>query len=228
MTLSNITAFFQSIAVPLTTFVVGFGLAVIVGGIMAYRLVSRRYGARESDRAHIESSAEISFIGQQDGFWIVELKAILKNNGTAQHKVHKFWFELNAISADDPIDVSKKWGGQVNFGNEVAKGSFIPRGYSYCVIGPSVTASYSYVARVPQWASFLILHCWFDYDPGFSHWLEKTVQVPASTAPREKRHQDAPFAAFSIQPGRSAGATSPTDEARPAHRWDEPQDLPNG
>ena len=184
----------QPIVAPLVTFGAGFCLAVIVGALLAYRLASRRYGFREGGTAHIESSADISFIGQQDNFWIVELKATLANKGRGQHKVQKFWFNLDAIHADDPVDVSQKWNGQVNFGNEVAKGSFIPRGYGYCVIGPSVTATYSYVARVPDWATFLILHCWFDYGPGFSQWMEKTVQVPLSTGMPRTRHDNAQFA----------------------------------
>jgi hypothetical protein len=163
--------------------VAGLCLAVIVGGLLAYR----RYRAKQNSYAHIETSAEISFLGQQDNFWIVELRVILNNKGKAQHKIHKFRFDLNAIGADDPIDASKKGGGRVNFGNEIAKGSFVPRGYAYCVIGPAVTATYTYVARVPEWATFLMLHCRFDYNPGFSHWMEKAVQVPRSTALLDRR-----------------------------------------
>jgi hypothetical protein len=183
-------------------------LAVLIGGLLAYR----RYKARESSYAHIETSAEISFIGQQDNFWVVELKAILNNKGRVQRRIHGFRFDLNAIHADDTIDVSKKWGGQVNFANEIAKGSFIPPGYAYCVVGPSVMATYSYVARVPQWATFVILHCWFDYNPGFSHWFEKAVQVPTTTAPLDRRSADTPFAASSLQPGRLPGTGASADQ----------------
>jgi hypothetical protein len=197
-------------------------LAVMIGGLLAYR----RHRARESSYARIETAAEISFIGQQDNFWIVELKAILNNKGKVQRRIHKFRFDLNAIHADDAIDVSKKWGGQVNFANEIAKGSFVPRGYAYCVVGPSVTATYSFVARVPQWATFLILHCWFDYNPGFTHWMEKAVQVPTSTA-LDNRHADASFAGSSLQPGRMPGVGAPADEAFGTHRRSESRELRN-
>jgi hypothetical protein len=194
---------------PLTVPVAGLCLAVVIAGFLAYR----RYRARESSYAHIETSAEISFIGQQDNFWIVELKATLNNKGNVQRRIHGFRFDLNAIHADDAIDVTKKWGGQVNFANEIAKGSFVPPGYAYCVVGPSVAASYSYVARVPQWATFLILHCWFDYNPGFSHWFEKAVQVPTSTARLDRRYDDVSFAGSSLQPGRLPGVGAPADQA---------------
>jgi hypothetical protein len=209
----------SAFAVP----VAGLCLVMLIGGVLVYR----RHRARESSYAHIETSAEISFIGQQDNFWLVELKAILNNKGKVQRRIHKFRFDLSAIHADDAIDVSKKWGGQVNFGNEIAKGSFVPRGYSYCVVGPSVTATYSYVARVPQWATFLVLHCWFDYNPGFSHWMEKAVQVPASTALLDKRHADAPFASSSLQPGRMPGVGAPANEAFAAYQRSESDELRN-
>jgi hypothetical protein len=207
----------SAFAVP----VAGLCLAMLIGGVVVYR----RHRARESSYARIETSAEISFIGQQDNFWIVELKAILNNKGKVQRRIHKFRFDLNAIHADDAIDVSKKWGGQVNFANEIAKGSFVPRGYAYCVVGPDVTATYSFVARVPQWATFLVLHCWFDYNPGFSHWMEKAVQVPTSTALIERRHAGAPFASSSLQPGRMPGVGAPANEAFGVYQRSESSEL---
>ena len=218
----DIAGIFSSTAPPTpTVLVAGFCLAVIVGGLLAYR----RRRAKQSSYAHIETSAEISFLGQQDSFWIVELRVTLNNKGKAQHKIHKFRFDLHAIGADDPIDASKKAGGRVNFANEIAKGSFVPRGYAYCVIGPTVTATYTYVARVPDWATFLMLHCRFDYNPGFSHWMEKAVQVPRPTALFGRRYDDAHFAGSSLRPGRSSGADAPADEAPATQRRAEAREL---
>ena len=150
--------------------------AIVVGGIWAYH----RYVLEENNYPHIETSAEINFVGQQGDFWIVELIAVLNNRGKVQHKIRKFVFDLNAVFSDEKIEVNKKWGGQVDFANEVANGSFIPNDFQYFVIGPAITAKYSYVARVPKSARFLILHCSFDYvdDRGFSHSMEKTVRIP--------------------------------------------------
>jgi hypothetical protein len=222
---NTIAAIFPTADSTLAVPVAGVCLAVLIGGLLAYR----RYRARESTYAHIETSAEISFVGQQDNFWIVELKAILNNKGKVQRRIHGFRFNLNAIHADDAIDVSKKWGGQVNFANEIAKGSFVPPGYAYCVVGPSVTATYSYVARVPQWATFLVLHCWFDYNPGFSHWIEKAVQVPTSAARPDSRSEDSPFTTSSttssLQPGRLPGVGAPADQAFTTSRSVESREL---
>jgi hypothetical protein len=223
MTLSDwkdIAGNFQSAVTPLpTVLVAGICLAVLVGAWLAYR----RYRAMESSYAHIETALEISFLGQQDSFWIVELKAILNNKGTVQRRIHKFRFDLHAIYADDPIDASTR--GQVNFTNEIAKGSFVPRGYAYCVVGPTVTATYTYVTRVPEAATFLVLHCWFDYNPGFSHLMKKAVQVPKSTALLERIKAEAQFADSSIQPRVSAGAAASAEEAFPARRRDEVREL---
>jgi hypothetical protein len=210
MTLSDwkdVAGNFQSaVTAAPTVLVAGICLVLLVGGLLAYR----RYRAMESSYAHIETALEISFLGQQDGFWIVELKAILNNKGNVQRRIHKFRFDLNAIRADDPIDANTR--GQVNFTNEIAKGSFVPRGYAYCVVGPTVTATYSYVARVPEWATFIILHCWFDYNPGFSHLMKKAVQVPRSTTLLEERSAESPFAASTIQPRAASGAGTPAAE----------------
>ncbi|MCA1432801.1 hypothetical protein I6F33_07400 [Bradyrhizobium sp. BRP20] len=159
--------------------------ALIVGGIWAYR----RYIVEESNYPHIETSAEISFIGQQGDVWIVEVIAVLTNKGKVPHKVQKFGFDLAAIYADEIVDVSKKHDGQVNFPHRVAKASFLGD-FEYYTVGPSLVAKYSYVARVPKKATFLILHCSFNYADGrgFSHSMEKTVRVPHK--PPEAAHSN--------------------------------------
>jgi hypothetical protein len=165
--LKDVATIFQSIITP---------TALIIGGLWAYR----RYGVEAKNLAHIETSADIVFIGQQGDFSIVELLAILNNKGNVQHKIEKFTFDLNALHSDDPIEVSDRWGGQVNFPHEIAKGSFLPKSFQYFFVGPSVTAKYSYIARVPKSATYLIFHCRFDYVDrrGSSHTMEKTVRVP--------------------------------------------------
>jgi hypothetical protein len=169
----------KDVAAALQSVVTAF--AFIVGGIWAYR----RYVVEEANYPHLETSAEIEFIGNQGDFWIAELRAVLHNKGRVQHKIEEFGFDLNALLSDDQVDIEKKWGGQVNFPHEIAKGSFLPKSFSYFVVGPNVVAKYSYVARVPKQATFLILHCWFTYSDGrgFSHTMEKTVRVPTKSMP---------------------------------------------
>jgi hypothetical protein len=132
--IKDLAAAFQSIATP---------IGLLVAGIWAYR----KYVLEESKYPHIQTSADIKFISRQEGHWICELAAILENKGKVQHRIYDLEFDLNALFEDDAVQTSTEWGGQALFPHEIAKGSFKPRGFSYFVIGPGVTARYSYVAR---------------------------------------------------------------------------------
>lgn len=171
----DLASAFQSVVTP---------IALIAGGLWAYR----KYVVEDAKYPHIQTSAEISFLGRQGNHLIVELKAVLENKGKVQHKIGDFGFDLNALFVDDPATTEQRWGGQVHFPHEVAKGSFKPESFAYFVLGPGVTGKYSYIARVPLKATFLILHCWFEYsdDRGYSHSMETTVKVPdeAKVAPQ--------------------------------------------
>ena len=165
--LKDLASIVQSLITP---------LALIAGGIWAYR----RYVVEESRFPHIETSAEINFVGIHGDYWIVELRAILNNKGKVQHKIEKFGFDLNALFSDDRVSPSPSWGGQIDFPHEIACGSLLPESFLYFVIGPGVTAKYSFVTRVPKHATHVILHCWFDYCDrrGYSHTMESTARVP--------------------------------------------------
>lgn len=151
-------------------------LSFIIGGIWVYT----RYIRQRENTPNIESSAELNLIGEQAGWWIVELIATIENKGKVQHKMKEFRFDLNALCSDDQIDTSEKWGGQVNFPHLVAEGSLLPTQSDFFFIDPGIKAKYSYVARVPRDATFLIFHCWFKYydDPNLSHTAEKSISVP--------------------------------------------------
>jgi hypothetical protein len=155
--------------------VTGIGVA----GWWAYT----RYIRQGENYPHIQTRAEIEFIGKADKFWIVEVRAVLENKGKVQHRFSELAFNLEGIFENDSIEVSKQWGGQVNFPHLIAKGSFLPAAFSFFLLGPGVVAKYSYLTRVPQEATFVMLHCWFRYSDGrkLGHAMEKTVQVPTFT-----------------------------------------------
>ena len=91
-------------------------------------------------------------------------------------------FDLNALYSEDNIEVSIDWGGQVNFPNSVVEGSFLPQRLKFFFVDPGTKAKYSYVARVPKHATFLILHSSFKYfdKREYVHTAEKSVEVPKS------------------------------------------------
>jgi hypothetical protein len=151
-------------------------LALVAGGLWAFW----KYVVQSERYPHIETSAEIEVIGLQAGHMIVELRAVLTNKGKVEHKIEKFGFDLNALFKTDPVGIAEKWGGQVDFPHRIAEGSFLPSHFSYFALGPGLTGRYSFIARVPAEASFLMLHCWFKYSDrrGLSHSMEKTVELP--------------------------------------------------
>jgi len=115
-------------------------ISLAAGGIWVYW----RYIRQHEKYPHIESSAEVIIIGEQDDSWIVELAAILENKGKAPHNIKNFDFDLNALMENDRVEVSEKWGGQVHFPNSITKGSFIPERAKYFFIDPQVNSPLIY------------------------------------------------------------------------------------
>jgi hypothetical protein len=151
-------------------------VSFIIGAIWVYL----RFIRQQEKYPNIEFISDIEFIGTQDDWWLVEIIASIDNKGKAQHKMSDFRFDLNALYCDDQVDVSRKWGGQVDFPRLVAEGSFLPKRLDFFFVDPGTKAKYSYVARIPKLATFVILHCWFRYaDEGnYRHIAEKTFAVP--------------------------------------------------
>ena len=112
--LKNLAAAIQSIATA---------VSLVVGGFWVYR----KYVRQLENLPHIESDAAINFIGEQNGFWIVEFEGIIENKGNVRHMIRKFDFDVNALFADDPIETSEEWGGQVHFPHKIIDGSFLPK-----------------------------------------------------------------------------------------------------
>ena len=163
----NIASALQS----LTTIV-----SFVIGGIWVYL----RFIRQQEKYPNIEFLADIIFIGTQDDWWVAEIIATIDNKGKAQHKMSEFRFDLKALFGDDKVDVSPEWGGQVHFPRLVANGSFLPERLDFFFIDPGTKAKYSYIARIPKLATFVILHCWFRYtdERNYRHIAEKTIAVP--------------------------------------------------
>jgi hypothetical protein len=155
--------------------------SLIVGGYWVYA----RFVRQQERFAHIESDADIVVLGRQGGYWIVEIAALLQNKGKVQLEVKDLGFDLNAITDVDDIETDPRWGGQVHFPHNIAKGTFLPEKYSHFFIGPGISARYSWIASVPEAATFLSLHCFFLYADGRAagHSMEKNVRLPPRDAP---------------------------------------------
>lgn len=158
---------------------IGTVLGLGVAGIWAYL----RY-VRQGDRwSHVETSADILLLGWQNGLWLVELQAILENKGKVEHRVRDFEFDLAGLSVDDPLEPDLRWGGQIDFPQKLAKGSFLPKYLDYFAVGLGVKARYSFIAEIPEGIAFAMLHCSFRYVDriNFAHAMEKTMRIPRHT-----------------------------------------------
>ncbi len=162
-------------------------LALVVGGIWAYR----KFVFRQERYPHIETSADINFIGKHNNFkgkhedhWVIELIAWVENKGRAQHRMSEFCFDLYHLLPDDPLEEEKSYGRQATFPNFTTKGSFLPEQSEFFFVDPGVKAKYSYITAVPAKASMLIFHCWFKYADGrrYDHTAEITKRVPKKEA----------------------------------------------
>jgi hypothetical protein len=169
----NSVVWWKDFAATLQSF--GTLIAACVGGVWAYY----RFGLGQERYPHIETAADIQFIGQHGDDWIVELAAYVENKGRAQHKMVDLNFELSSINRDDALEDAEEFGGQVLFPHLLKKESLLGD-FEYFVVDAGVKAKYSYVTKVPKSASFVILHCMFNYADKrkFSHTSEKTAMVP--------------------------------------------------
>lgn len=171
--LSARVSIFQSIVTALSLIIGAFWV------LWRFLLAQERY-------PNIEFTADINPIGVQNGVLIVELIAYIENKGKAQHKMNRLGFDLNALMPGDPAVSDLRWGGQINFPTEAARGSFLPADMKYFFVDPGTKAKYSYIAGVQENAQFLILHCNFDYVRRGKtfHTAEKTIRVARQAVDR--------------------------------------------
>jgi hypothetical protein len=151
-------------------------LSIIVAGSWAYR----RFIIQQERYPNINFTADINIIGKQNNEWVLELIAFIENKGKVQHKIKKFNFDLNAIFKNENLTTSDEWGGQVDFTHPITEGSFLPQATKFFFVDPGTTAKYSYIAKLPDDASFAILHCYFKYSDWrkYAHTAEKTIKLP--------------------------------------------------
>ena len=152
-------------------------LALVVGAYWTYT----RFIKQRENYAFIEFTVDINFVGKQDGKWIVELIAFLENKGRVQHQFADLSFNLATLRHGDPVAQSAQYGGQTFFPNENPRCAWLPVGSYF--IEPGIKAKYSYVAQIPDDATFVMLHGRFTYkDQPAWHSAERTVAVPVSNA----------------------------------------------
>ena len=160
--------------IEISTSIINSLSIAIAGGWILYKFI-----LQQEKYPNINFTVDINTIGKQDNYWIIELIAIIDNKGKAQHKMNEFNFDLNALFLNDKLRIEEKWGNQIDFPNELISGSFLPKHAAFFFVDPGTTAKYSFVTKVPENTSFLILHSTFKYATrrNRSHTAEKTINL---------------------------------------------------
>lgn len=154
-------------------------VALVMGGYWTYR----KFIKQRHNFAPVDFTVDFCFLGKQDGFWIVELIANMQNKGGVTQRFTRMSFDLTALFSGDSVVEGEQYNGEVLFPHALISKSWPPKGEWF--IEPGAGERYSYVARVPETASFLMLHGRFLHvhgRPNFWQRAKRTVRVPTNQA----------------------------------------------
>lgn len=152
-------------------------IALLLAGVWGYR----RFVRQREDYPHIDFKVDLRFVDLHHESWVVEVIARLENKGRVQHRINEFTFDLRYLKGSDELKHAGQFGGQILFPHEAAKGSWLPKEWSYTFIDPGISTHYSYITAIPKEARIALLHGWFSYQEGCEfHSAEKILRVPES------------------------------------------------
>jgi hypothetical protein len=154
-------------------------VGVVAGGIW----VLFKFGIGRESFPRIRFDVDVNFIGLHGDNWIVEILGVMENKGLVPHGINDLTFNLRSLSRSDALTTGDDAiGGQVEFPNVVARGSWIPtQSGAPMEIHPGVTLRYNHVNRVPVSAGFVLVHGVLDYGKGgLQHRADRVVKVPAN------------------------------------------------
>jgi hypothetical protein len=143
-------------------------LFALVGALWAVGMFLMK---READPG-AELEIQLDFAGRQGGSWLIEVAAILRNQGFVRHWYHDFRVVVRYLLPDDPIiDGEAKIHYQLNCRRTIderisgARRLFANASY----IDPRLTFRHSYVTFVPADATFVWVQCSLAF-PGRLSW----------------------------------------------------------
>jgi hypothetical protein len=137
---------------------------------------------RRASEPGAELDVDLTFVGQQDEKWLIEVVAILKNQSQVRHWYHDFRLVVRYLLPQDAIvdadpntnpKVSRKLNYQLYCTRTIderiggAQRHFADVDY----IDPNLTFRHSYVTFVPADATFVWVQCSLQF-PGKRHWYE--------------------------------------------------------
>jgi hypothetical protein len=162
-------------------------LALGIGALWTYQRFVR---TREAN-PKIQFTVDISFVIQQNGFWVAEALAFLENKGLVRHDIKTFSFDVRYFLEGDPIHKDVGFTVYVpNEDDESNEGSWLPKEWGSTYIEPGLLTRYSSLIRIPVAATAVLIHGKFMYSDDDWHTADKLVRVPKPAqlnAPAELR-----------------------------------------
>lgn len=145
--------------------------AILTGGAWAYwKFVLHR---EKEPRAQFD--LDVSFVGLQDGKWLIEVSGCLANKGNVRHLVENATLNIRYLTSGDSVSESStpRLYRQLYFPHEIGRRKIWWDSY----IDPGLEFRNSYLTWVPDNAQFILVLCSFDYDKG--KWpAQRVLKVP--------------------------------------------------
>ena len=156
-------------------------LATTLIAITAAVWAFRKWWLRDEFFPRMVFEVDVNFIGQKDGKLVCELVASLENKGVVPMKFKEMTFLLRGISEKDVLSLGdESIRSQLNFVQELCRGSFIPSSWEYSFIYPNVSTKYNFVTVIPEDTAFVRMQGDFEYleRDGETHHAAKVLAVP--------------------------------------------------
>lgn len=162
--------------------------AILIGGFWTYfKFIKQREAYPK-----IMFGLDINVIGSTEEKWIIELAAIIENQGLVRHKINTetFIFSLRYLNENDKIENQVITGTnnkthQVFFKNKLklrddeSNNKWLSDDWKYTYIEPNTKQKYSHIISVDKEVKFLLLHSRFKYaDKKLDfHSAEKIIEI---------------------------------------------------
>ena len=156
--------------------------AIVVGGLWAYwRFFHQRGGQPATD-----IDVDLRFLGTQGDRIVVEVAATLENRSLVRHKYRNFRVRVRSLLPKDKIvDAPGRWLYQLEFPHsiddrlrrsEMGESAHAERTFGTVdYINPRQRFQHRYPTFVPAEATFIWVHCRFDFGSGLALWLRRAV-----------------------------------------------------
>ncbi len=146
-------------------------IAITIGAVWAlWKFVLQK---ERTPRAEFDISAE--FLGKQNGKWIIEVSAKLANKGKVRHLMKDANLNIRYLTKNDKVEESIQEGHfkQIFFPNSIGK----RKAWWDSYIDPSLEFRNSYLASVPEEATYILILCKFNYEKDV--WpAQRVLKVP--------------------------------------------------